>query len=137
MRQLLADAPDAHVLMCSRDAARGAAAREALLAEHPGAAARVEALQLDVNSDASTAAAAAALSAAGVRLAGLVNNAGIVEGPPGAVIDTNLHGVKRVCDALLPLLTPGARIVNISSGAAPMFVAKCSDSRQARAPHRP
>lgn len=82
---------------------------------------------LDVTDDESVAAAAAQLEAEG-RLDVLVNNAAIAGGEPqeptrvtGAqvleVVDTNVVGVVRVTNALLPLLrqSPSPRIVNVSS----------------------
>ena len=84
---------------------------------------------LDVTDAASVAAAAdevgVALAARGIRLTGLVNNAGIaVAGPleevPIArlrqVLEVNVVGAVAVTQALLPLLRQGrGRIVNISS----------------------
>ncbi|MFI5956350.1 SDR family oxidoreductase [Cryptosporangium sp. NPDC051539] len=82
---------------------------------------------LDVTDDASVAAAAALLEERG-HLDVLVNNAGITGGfdqePTKAdpavirtVVETNVIGVMRVIDALLPLLRRSAspRIVNLSS----------------------
>ena len=79
---------------------------------------------LDVTDDASVAAAAAALD----RLDVLVNNAGVTGGMPQAptlvdpdtirrVVETNVIGVVRVTNAMLPLLrrSPSPRIVNVSS----------------------
>jgi len=84
---------------------------------------------LDVTDDASVAAAAHLLQERGGRLDVLVNNAGITGGLPQeptlvspeqirAVVETNVIGVVRVTNALLPLLrrSPAARIVNMSSG---------------------
>ncbi len=65
----------------------------------------------------------------------LCNNAGAVFGVPNAIhtydegawlktIDVNLHGVFRVCRALVPLMTEGGCIVNVASRAAkvpPLF----------------
>ncbi|MEU4690927.1 SDR family oxidoreductase [Actinoplanes sp. NPDC023714] len=81
-------------------------------------------LALDVTSDESVAAAAASLS----RLDVLVNNAGIAGGFPQettsldlgilrTVLDTNVFGVLRVTNAMLPLLlrSESPRIVNMSS----------------------
>ncbi|MGD9058378.1 MAG: SDR family NAD(P)-dependent oxidoreductase [Desulfobacterales bacterium] len=65
----------------------------------------------------------------------LCNNAGAVFGVPDAIhtydegawlktIDVNLHGVFRVCRALVPLMTEGGCIVNVASRAAkvpPLF----------------
>lgn len=129
---LLRGTPDAFVYLGSRDATRGEAARAELVAHDPAAfAPRCAVLQLDVTDPASVTGAAAALSAAGVTLDGLVNNAG-VWGAPAATIDTNVYGVQRVNDAFLPLLRPdGGRIVHMSSGTAPMFVAKCTPARAA------
>ncbi|KAB2362913.1 SDR family oxidoreductase [Actinomadura montaniterrae] len=84
---------------------------------------------LDVTDDASVRAAADTVAASPGRLDVLVNNAGISGGvrdlPSEAdldrtrqVFETNLFGVMRVTNALLPLLrrSPAARIVNVSSG---------------------
>ncbi|MEV4351866.1 SDR family oxidoreductase [Actinoplanes sp. NPDC049596] len=83
---------------------------------------------LNVTDDASVTAAAALIEAEAGRLDVLVNNAAITGGWQQAptetdistvreVIDTNVLGVIRVTDALLPLLRRSAspRIVNISS----------------------
>jgi NAD(P)-dependent dehydrogenase (short-subunit alcohol dehydrogenase family) len=82
---------------------------------------------LDVTDDASVAAAAAQLAEQG-GLDVLVNNAAITGGTPQeptqvsadqvlAVVDTNVIGVIRVSNAVLPLLrqAPSPRIVNVSS----------------------
>lgn len=82
---------------------------------------------LDVTDDASVAAAAALLEERG-GLDVLVNNAAITGGMPQAptevsaeqlkaVVDTNVIGVVRVTNAVLPLLrqAPSPRIVNVSS----------------------
>ncbi len=82
---------------------------------------------LDVTDDASVAAAATQLEEQG-GLDVLVNNAGITGGMPQeptkvsaeqvlAVVDTNVVGVIRVTNAMLPLLRRAAapRIVNVSS----------------------
>lgn len=83
---------------------------------------------LDVTDDASVAAAAALIEENGGRLDALVNNAGITGGMsqmPTAVdpatvrtvVETNVIGVIRVTNAMLPLLRGSAspRIVNMSS----------------------
>lgn len=122
------------VLVGSRDLERGeAAAREVGPHAH--------ALQLDVTEQASIAAAAARVRSEFGRLDLLIQNAAIsnTSKQPGqsveeyskttrpsvvsmaemrAVWDTNVFGVLAVYQAMLPLLreTPGARIVNVSSG---------------------
>ena len=112
------------VFIGCRDEARGRAAAEKLRAE--GLDARP--LRLDVTDDASVAAAAAQLRESPGRLDVLVNNAGIAidDGPPSALsidvlrrtYETNVFGVVRVTQALLPLLrrSKAGRVVNLSSG---------------------
>jgi len=86
---------------------------------------------LDVSSDTSVAAAAAEIERRAGRLDVLVNNAGIAGRTDGGaqdpttldldtvrtVLETNVLGVVRVTNALLPLLrrAPAPRIVNLSS----------------------
>ncbi len=107
----------------ARDTARRDAAVEKLRAEGHD----VFGVALDVTSDASVAAAAAQLEARG-GLDVLVNNAAITGGMPQeptqvtaaqvlAVVDTNVVGVIRVTNAMLPLLRRAAspRVVNVSS----------------------
>lgn len=108
-----------------RDLQRGEAAARDLLTG--GIDAR--AVQLDVTDDASVAGAAATVGRETGRLDVLVNNAGLMFGPPPSVADesldevrqmfeTNVFGVLRVTQAFLPLLrqSDAARIVMMSSG---------------------
>ncbi|MEV6929333.1 SDR family oxidoreductase [Dactylosporangium sp. NPDC051485] len=98
-------------------------------------AAGVEAfgVPLDVTDDASVAAAAQLLRERGGRLDVLVNNAAITGGRPQEptvadpglvrdVVETNVIGVIRVTNAMLPLLRRSAspRIVNMSSSVGSM-----------------
>ncbi|MFJ4418717.1 SDR family oxidoreductase [Streptomyces sp. NPDC088925] len=115
------------VAVGARDEARGAAAAESLRAE----GARAFAVALDVTSEESVAAAARTVTEEAGRLDVLVNNAGIsgstedgAQDPTTldldvvrTVLDTNVFGVVRVTNALLPLLrrAPSPRIVNVSS----------------------
>lgn len=107
----------------ARDAARRDDAVRSLRAEGLD----VFGVPLDVTDDASVAAAAALLEEQG-GLDVLVNNAAITGGVPQEpsrvdpaellrVLDTNVAGVVRVTNALLPLLRRGRspRIVNVSS----------------------
>jgi NAD(P)-dependent dehydrogenase (short-subunit alcohol dehydrogenase family) len=84
---------------------------------------------LDVTDDASVTAAARLIEERAGRLDVLVNNAGVTGGVPqepttadlAAVrraVETNVIGVIRVTNAMLPLLrrSPSPRIVNMSSG---------------------
>ncbi|MEV3923615.1 SDR family oxidoreductase [Actinomadura coerulea] len=86
------------------------------------------AVPLDVTSDESVTAAASLLSERFGRLDVLVNNAGVTGGMPQTpttvdpatmrtVVETNVIGVIRVTNAMLPLLRRSAapRIVNMSS----------------------
>ena len=90
--------------------------------------AQVELVQIDVGDDASVAAAAAFVqsSLGGATLYALVNNAGtgLQHGVTAeTVVNVNTLGPKRVTEAFLPLLNPeGGRIVNVGSGAGPMYV---------------
>ncbi|MEO8855382.1 MAG: SDR family oxidoreductase [Burkholderiaceae bacterium] len=112
------------VILGARDAGRAAVAMEDLAAQ--GLAAQF--LSIDLNDQASIAAAAQAIEAQYGRLDILVNNAGIADaadGPPSTssvaaarrIMDTNFFGTLAVTQAMLPLLrkAPAARIVNLSS----------------------
>ena len=111
-----------HVVMVSRDAAKGEAARQEVLAAAPGA--RVEVVQGDLGSLASTRALASALLAQVPRIDVLVNNAGVwltsrQETPDG--FEKTL-GVNHLAPFLLTNLLKqrlaeggGGRVVNVSS----------------------
>ena len=126
-RQLAVD-HGCHVFMGARNADRGALGVRQIVGAHPEVAGRVECIALDVADDASVAAAAGALRAKGVSLYALVNNAGVgLQTDPGggveALLNTNFFGPKRVSEAFVDLLDPAAgRIVNVSSGAASMWL---------------
>jgi NAD(P)-dependent dehydrogenase (short-subunit alcohol dehydrogenase family) len=102
--------------------------RQAAVAELRASGADAFGVPLDVVDDASVAAAAAMIEQDDGRLDVLVNNAAITGGMPQtpttvdpatvlAVADTNVVGVIRVTNAMLPLLrrSPSPRIVNVSS----------------------
>jgi len=92
-------------------------------------------VQIDVSSDESVALAAKTVESklGSSKLYAVVNNAGAGHSPPETIVDTNLYGPKRVCDAFLPLLSPETgRIVNVGSGSGPNYVSKVKDDRALR-----
>lgn len=134
---ILDEHDDTLVYLGSRDPGRGRAAREGLLAEHPDWSERVRVVELDVSSDDSVTAAARWVASANegdvTPLHGLVNNAGIGLGNADlrTVLEVNTLGVRRVCEAFLPLLhADGGRIVNVTSASGPSYVSTCSPERQ-------
>jgi NAD(P)-dependent dehydrogenase (short-subunit alcohol dehydrogenase family) len=109
--------------------ARDDGRREAAVQQLRAAGVDAFGVPLDVTDDASVAAAAALVEQQAGRLDVLVNNAAVTGGMPQeptqvspaqlrAVVETNVIGVVRVTNALLPLLRRSAspRIVNMSSG---------------------
>ncbi|PUZ53140.1 hypothetical protein GQ55_5G030800 [Panicum hallii var. hallii] len=116
-----------HVVLTSRDAAKGQDAAERIRGEAPDeAGVSVEWRQLNVADVASVEAFAtwALETHGGIHV--LVNNAGVNfnKGPDNSVefaeqvIETNYYGTKRMIDAMIALMKPspyGARIVNVSS----------------------
>ena len=108
--------------MGSRSVEKGNAAIASIAEEAPETKGMISVVQLDVQDDASVKAAAESIKASlgGEPLFAIVNNAGagLAHGvDTGPILDVNLYGVKRVCDAIVPLLGPkGSRIVNVGSG---------------------
>jgi NAD(P)-dependent dehydrogenase (short-subunit alcohol dehydrogenase family) len=113
-----------HVIIGARDAARAKTALDDLAAQGLEA----QSVKIDLNDQASIAAAARTIRSEHGRLDILVNNAGIVDaadGPPSTssaeaarrIMDTNFIGTLAVTQAMLPLLreATAARIVNLSS----------------------
>lgn len=116
------------VWLGSRDVGGGDAARDDLVAVRPGWAERVRVVQLDVTDDASVQAARDTIAAATPEhahpLYGLVNNAGVAGVDVTTSLAVNTVGLRRVTETILPLLQPaGGRIVNVTSGSGPKFVA--------------
>ena len=108
--------------------ARDEARRDEAVAKLVAGGVDAFAVPMDVTDDASVTAAAALITDRAGRLDVLVNNAAITGGMPQeptavalgtvrAVIETNVIGVLRVTNAMLPLLRRSAspRIVNMSS----------------------
>lgn len=137
VERILKERDDAMVVLGSRSLERGEAALAELDERHPGASERVDVVELDVSRDDSVAGAARRVGERFGRepppLYGVVNNAGVGLDSGGLeeVLNVNTWGVRRVCDAFLPLVDPSeGRIVNVTSAAGPNFVAKCSLERQ-------
>lgn len=128
---ILREHEDTFVFLGARDPARGEHARAGLLEARPEWEPRVRVVELDVTRDASVRAAVGAM--AGAPLYAVVNNAGIGRSAGGlkAVLEVNTFGLRRVCEAFLPLLDPSSgRIVNVTSASGPSFVAQCSEERR-------
>jgi NAD(P)-dependent dehydrogenase (short-subunit alcohol dehydrogenase family) len=122
------------VFLGSRNAERGAKAVEIVKA-HNGGDADVELVIIDVTSESSVLEAAETLKGmGGIRLYGLVNNAGVGLNN-AAAYDTNYFGTKRVTEAFLPLLKDDARVVMTGSGAGPMTVRKMPPALQKKFVH--
>lgn len=124
------------VLMGSRNKERGETA-VASISLPEGCGGSVEMVQVDVSEDGAVKSAAEAVAGllGEAKLYAIVNNAGIglsANLTPQQVVNTNLFGTKRVCDAFLPLLHPTeGRIVNVGSGGGPNYVSKCPPPAQA------
>jgi NAD(P)-dependent dehydrogenase (short-subunit alcohol dehydrogenase family) len=132
---ILTEHDDTHVLLAARDRERGEAAIRTLSSVEPAFRERLQLVVLDVGKDESVSEAAALVRntrGAGGSIFALVNNAGVGAGKQAldAVLNVNTLGVRRVCEAFLPLIEERGRIVNVTSAAGPNFVAKCSDERR-------
>ena len=126
--KLLATEHGCRVLLGARSPEKGEKAKADIVAKYPDA--KIDVVTIDVASDSSVGAAAAAVKAMGVTLYALVNNAGLGLAQAdddahntAAVMNVNYAGPKRVTDAFVPLIQPdGGRVVNVSSGAASAWV---------------
>lgn len=137
VRAILDEHEDSFVFLGSRDLGRGQAAGKGLVDGHPAWADRLEVVELDVSSDASVSKAVEHIKLRFAHdptpLYAVVNNAGVGGGSLSLadVFNVNSVGVRRVCEAIIPLLDPEhGRIVNVTSAAGPSFVASCSAERQ-------
>ena len=106
--RVLEEAEDTFVFLGARDRDRGEAAAKSLLQAYPDRANRVQFIDLDVASDESVGRASVQVHAdcGNDKLYGIVNNAGIGlgSGDLGGVLNVNTRGIKRVCDAFIPIL---------------------------------
>jgi NAD(P)-dependent dehydrogenase (short-subunit alcohol dehydrogenase family) len=131
---ILAEHDNTFVYLGARDPGRGRTAVMGLVEQHAAWKERLEVIAMNVADDASVAEAARRVAGSlhGEKLYAVVNNAGIGSGGGGlaAVLGTNTLGVRRVCEAFMPLIAPDGRIVNVTSAAGPSFVATCSRDRR-------
>ncbi|MEH6569094.1 MAG: SDR family NAD(P)-dependent oxidoreductase [Halioglobus sp.] len=125
------------IFLGARNPVRGKIAREDLLAGHPEWAGRLYTLTLDVADNASVENAAAEIVSRYPDdphpLYAIVNNAGIgpEAGDMRTVLNVNVHGMHRVCEAFIPLLDQrSGRVVNVASASGPMFLARCGPDVQ-------
>ena len=121
------------VLLGSRNLERGQQAVEDLLAKNSFWNQRLRAIELDVSDQRSIDAAMRNLQqtiGSNESLYALVNNAGMGSGELSDVLNVNLYGIKRCCEAFIPFLTTGGRIANVTSASGPNFVANCDQERQ-------
>ena len=105
--KLLQDYPDTYLILGSRDVRRGQAAVAQINELMSDSCYRLELLQLDVTSDESVKAAVELLKAKYEEdepLYGLVNNAGGFSDSARGTVELNTYGLRRVCEAFLPLI---------------------------------
>ncbi|CAM9862972.1 unnamed protein product [Discosporangium mesarthrocarpum] len=114
------------VLLGARDPGRGQVVVDAIRSELPaGASGSVALVVVDVASDESVSTAAAGIEG---TIHALVNNAGtgLAHGvSPEEVIQTNLHGPKRMVEAFVGAGRISDRVVNVGSGSGPGYVSRC------------
>jgi len=125
-RQLVAE-HNCHVYMGARNAQRGQTAVKDIQTKHPDKATIIELLVMDVSNDESVNNIAQSLKDKNVSFYAIVNNAGIGfktgTGNDDDLLATNFYGPKRVTDAFMEMLDDtNGRIVNVSSGAASMWL---------------
>ena len=135
VQEILANREDTFVYLGARDTRRGEEAVQAIMQDHEEFADRVALVPIDVADDESVRSAARFVAGhrGATGLFGVVNNAGI--GWPDSalheVLEVNLHGMRRVCEAFIPMLVEDqGRVVNITSAAGPNYVSKCGTEQQ-------
>ena len=130
---LLERFPETHILFGCRNKNRSAAAIDRVKSKIPSSTGRMDEIILDVSKQNSIQNAASQietlLTQRGLRLYGIVSNAGIMYSPTGVeeVIRVNTLGPKYVLDYFCHLLEPDiGRVVNITSAAGPNYLSRCS-----------
>jgi NAD(P)-dependent dehydrogenase (short-subunit alcohol dehydrogenase family) len=118
------------VLLAARDGRQGERVAADLRRDTAG---RVEGVPLDVTSPDSIAELVRRLQQDALRLDALVNNAGVYGERRGAdgtrrTIETNLFGPLRLTEAVLPMLSEGSTITNVTSELGAL--ANLSDARR-------
>lgn len=96
-------------------------------------------VRLDVTDPATIVAAVAQIEARGTQLDVLVNNAGVLLERAGVelagiiqpTLEVNVDGVMAVTEAILPLVSDGGQIINVSSGVATRATGKLSSAERA------
>merc|ERR1719228_338871 len=130
---LLRDFADTRLLLGSRDLARGQAAIAQLttLLGEKVTKDRLDLLQLDVTKEESVLGAVNYVKkrfGSNFPLYCLINNAGGILDSVRGTLELNTYGLRRVCEAFLPLIqADGGRIVQVSSASGPNFVATCAE----------
>ncbi|OMJ87455.1 hypothetical protein SteCoe_10785 [Stentor coeruleus] len=117
-KALLEQAPEFKtIILTARDSSLGESARQAL-----GHLDRTDFIKLDVVSKSDIQAAASFVQSKYGHLDVLVNNAGfLIKGESfnleivQRTFATNFYGLKDMCEAFLPIMSPNGHIVNISS----------------------
>ena len=135
VRRLLSEYDETFLILAARSLERVEQSASLLLNENKAWKNRLMTLKLDVELDDSIAEASEKIHSVfdGISepIHCLINNAGVGDSylSMQRVLDVNTWGVKRVCEAFLPLITKKqGRIVNVTSASGPNFVAKCEAS---------
>ena len=141
VRKLIRTAPDVHVVLASRSLVKGDEARRLLVAEDAACEDRLQVLQLNVSDRASVRDAARTVMCQFGSIYALVNNAGVGLDLPwcarplaasvaSETLHANFSGAIEMCELFAPLLSPGGRIVNVSSGAGSANMDKMSRAKR-------
>lgn len=132
-KQLVGKEYGCRVFLGARSAEKGNAAVSEIKKETPEA--KIECVEIDVGNDKSVVTAAETVKKmlGGDKLYGVVNNAGVglaTNSSTEEILNVNFYGPKRVIDAFLPFVDKGGRVVNVGSGAGPMYVGKRAEEKK-------